>query len=124
MGMGVNGDRIQFTARYDGRHHTLWSSQPIQKGTQWHDIVLHIKLSPDRSIGFVEIWSNGVKQTLVNGSTRYNYPTLVEGANWTSPGGYNYLYIQQYRSREALLGAVTLYHDNAKIGTTYESVAP
>lgn len=124
MGLGVKGDRLQFSAYYDGKHHTVWTSQPIRKGTNWEDIVLHLKLSPDRTVGFVELWHNGARQTLLGGATRYNYPTLVEGLNWTGTGGENYLYAQQYRSRTAKLGTVVLYHDNFKIGTTYQSVAP
>lgn len=122
MALGVKNDRLVFDARFDNRNHNLWTSAPIAKGKAWENIVLHIKLSPDRNIGFVELLHNGTKQTLSNGQERYNYPTLIEGLNWTGPGGYNYLYAQQYRSRNTALGTVVLYHDDFKVGTTYESV--
>ncbi|NML38931.1 hypothetical protein HHL17_17125 [Chitinophaga sp. G-6-1-13] len=48
---------------------------PLSRNT-WNAMVLHIKVSRDASIGFIEFWYNGIKQTLVNGTQRYPARTL------------------------------------------------
>src|SRR2546423_447 len=48
--------------------HTL----PIK---QWFSIVLKIRYSSDPSVGYAELWFNGVKQTLANGTQHYNFQT-------------------------------------------------
>jgi fibronectin type 3 domain-containing protein len=123
MGIGLTGNRL--TLDRDPTHNwdNIWTaSTDIAKGTGWEDLVLHVKFSTDPSVGFVELWRNGVRQTFNDGSQRIYYDTLVPGVNWdgSSP---NRLYINQYRSSKTLMGTVTLYHDDARVGTTYASVA-
>ncbi len=121
IGIGINGDKLQYHVHYDNKHFTLWKSHPIAKGKSWETIILHIKLSTDRNVGFVELWHNGNKQKL-DGKDKYFYPTLVENLNWTSKNGENYLYAQHYRSRNAKLGKITIFHDDFLIGKTLQDV--
>lgn len=102
---------------------TPWTAPtPVDKGTAWDDIVVHVKFSDDPSVGFVELWYNGVRQTFTDGSTRLYYATLVPGETWQQ-GTPNALYMNQYRAAKPM-GTVTIYHDQALVGTTYDSVAP
>ncbi len=91
-------------------------SVPLTKGV-WHDFVLHVKLSQNSSVGFQEIWYNGVKQTMSNGSTRTYQQTYR--ANNTSG---LYPVITNYRRADSFPGTVTIYADAGKIGTTLSSV--
>ncbi|MFB6454559.1 heparin lyase I family protein [Chitinophaga sp. Hz27] len=52
----------------------VWNT-PLSSGV-WNSMVMHLKVSRDSSIGFIEFWYNGVKQTLVNGTQRYYGRTL------------------------------------------------
>lgn len=122
MGIGIRGgDRISFDRDESHGYDSIWASSPIQRNT-WYDLVYHIKFSTDPSEGFVEIWLNGQKQTLSNGEQRVNYRTLRSGLNWN--GTPNYFFLNQYREGGTGLGTVTLYHDEAAVGTTLESVMP
>jgi Polysaccharide lyase len=123
IGIFVEGDRLVLSR--DQAHHwdDVWeSTTPIAKGTQWEDIVLHVKFSTDPTIGFVELWHDGVQQKFVDGSSRIYYATLVPGITWN--GSPNRFILNQYRSSSPELGPVTLYHDAAKVGKSYASVAP
>lgn len=121
MGVDMDGDRIAFSRDETHGYDSPWKSAPIERG-KWNDIVLHIKFSPDASVGFVEIWHNGVQQTFEDGSKRLHYATLARGINW-EPGGRNSLFMNQYRDGGSNLGTVTYYHDEVYVGKTYESVA-
>ncbi len=121
INISVIRDQIHFNAR---GHGAIWVSPPICKGSGWQDLILHFKLSPDPNVGFVEIWHNGNMQTLANNSTRFHYATLQKGINWTGTSdGYIQPSITQYRSAAEKLGTVVLYHDNFRIGSTFDSVA-
>jgi hypothetical protein len=123
MEFDVVGNRLAFSRDKTHNYDNPWtSSLPITKGTDWEDLVIHVNFSTDPSVGFVEIWSNGHKQTFKNGTQRLHYETLVPGVNWQERG-YNSVFIGQYRSANAQLGAVTLYQDDVRVGPTYSSVA-
>ncbi|HXV05798.1 MAG TPA: polysaccharide lyase [Solirubrobacterales bacterium] len=124
IGIDVVGNRLALQRDPTHNWDTIWTSPTeISKGTAWEDIVLHVKFSTDPSVGFVELWLNGAQQTFKNGARRIYYDTLVPGVNWdgSSP---NRVYLNQYRSSSPPRGAVTLYHDAARVGTSYASVAP
>ncbi|QNK63537.1 heparin lyase I family protein [Pedobacter sp. PAMC26386] len=42
----------------------------------WQKFVIHMKVSKDDTIGFIEFWYNGVQQTLSNGSKKLKCRTL------------------------------------------------
>lgn len=122
IGIDVIGQNI---ALYRDRTHNWdvpWQAPHTVGG--WDDIVLHVHFSSSPSQGFVEIWHNGVQQRFKNGQTRLYYATLVQGINWTGGSGTNDLDLDQYRSAQSKFGTVTIYHDAAKVGTTYAAVAP
>lgn len=122
MGIDMVGNRIGLARDETHGYDTPWvMTRDVAKGTAWEDIILHIKFSPNPTVGFVEIWHNGVKQTFKDGSQKLFYATLANGINW-SPGGTNSIFINQYRSRDSKLGTVTIYHDEVYVGKTYESV--
>ncbi|RAJ83468.1 polysaccharide lyase-like protein [Chitinophaga dinghuensis] len=79
----------------------------------WNTMVLHLKVSRDSSIGFIEFWYNGTKQTLVNGTQRYYARTL--DADYCDP-------------KWGVYGGdpadITNYVHGIKIGTTLADVDP
>ena len=101
---------------------TIWSSPTnITPGT-WQDTVFHVHFDTSASVGFVEVWLNGVMQTFANGSQRFYDATLQPGVNCcTTP---DRLYLDQYRGANPTLGTVTLYHAAVKVATTYAAAAP
>jgi hypothetical protein len=109
-------DVIEYGRDERTNHDAIWRSA-ITKGA-WTDLVVHIKFSTNSSVGFVEIYKNGVKQTMTNGSTRVYYATLKP--TQTGAGSWN---LSHYRSRGAAPD-VTLWHDETKVGTSYAEVAP
>jgi hypothetical protein len=121
MGFDVRGNSLGLWR--DGTHHydNPWHA-PITYGS-WEYLTLHVKFSTNPSIGFVEIWLNGVQQHFIDGSTRLHYTTLLPGDNWN---GYsrNVLYLDQYRGAAPLLGSRSIYHADTKVGTTLASVTP
>jgi Polysaccharide lyase len=110
----------------------IWKApSDIRYGQAWEKFTLRVKFSdnvvsstttstnPDD--GFIEIWYNGVKQKFSNGTTRHYMRTLLPGVNY-NVGGTNALYVNSYRGATAWDGDLTLYHDDIKIGNTFESV--
>ena len=102
----------------------IWTGPPIDNA--WHDLILHLHFESGsgRSNGWLQVWHDGVLQTLRNGQT-----TL--GELHFLPAGYNYtaLALDSYRSNVGcsvyrfMCGTYTLYHGAAAIGPTYASVA-
>jgi hypothetical protein len=122
IGLAVNGNRLVLTRDATHNVDAAWTSlADVAKGTGWEDIVLHVKFSTDPSVGFVELWHNGQRQRFTDGAQTLHYSTIVPGING---GGPNSLFLNQYRSKSPARGAVTLYHDQAKVGSSYGEVAP
>jgi hypothetical protein len=115
----VNGDgNISMQANANGVNEDFWKT-PFKSGV-WQTFVVHVKLSASKTDGFVEIWYNGVQQTLKNGQTKWVGPT------WDpQPGSYNKLKWGVYRSGAMNgKGPATAYLSDPKVGTTYADVAP
>ena len=119
MEIDVEGDRLTFARDETHGYDMPWRSSTAIGG-RWEDVVLHVKMSTDPSVGFVELWHNGVRQTFDDGSKTLRYNTIVPSVNG---GGPNRIEAGQYRSKVAM-GTVTTYMDEVRIGPTYESVAP
>jgi hypothetical protein len=115
---GPNGGRFVLDSRTGGLNNpqAIWSVNPTYG--QWMDVVTHVKFSTDPSVGYVELWINGVRQTFSNGSQRYYQNTLLPGADTCGR-----IQHQNYRD-PAMSGTVTLYQDEIKMGTSYAAVAP
>jgi polysaccharide lyase-like protein len=96
-----------------------WRSPTVLKGA-WHDFVVRILFHRNPNIGFVELWVDGVKQTMTNGQQRIYYSTLnpLESADALS-----HLHICNYRRRNQMQWS-TIYHDAVKVGDSYAAVDP
>jgi hypothetical protein len=122
IGLDIEGNRMGLWRDATHNMDNPWGT-PVVTGA-WQDFVLHVKFSPDPSVGFVELWLNGIQQSFADGSTRLYYSTLVPGNNWDGGSGGDYLDIDQYRSHLDHLGTVTVYDSEMAIGTSYSAVAP
>ena len=120
--IGIDVERNQLGLWRDGTHHfdNPWHTT-VQIG-QWMNVTLHVKFSPNPSVGFVELWLNGVQQHFTNGSTRLYYATLLTGDNWNGSTK-NVLDLDQYRGLTPSLGSISIYHAAAKIGMSLASVS-
>lgn len=92
---------------------TVWST-PLREN-QWLSILLKVRYSEDRSIGYVQLWYNGALQQLANGTT------IHYGQTWD--GSENNVHWGIYRSDD-VNGAQT--HDlwRPRIATTYAEANP
>jgi hypothetical protein len=118
LGLSVGGDgRMDLRRGEQYGYDRLWT-MPLPRG-RWIDFVAHVKWSKDQNEGFVELWVDGVPQLLKNGQRRMYTQTVMSDQNEglkTIP--------TNYRRQGIIAGAVTLYHDEVKVGTSYDSVAP
>jgi|GEM_PF-1176447 len=90
--------------RRDGsliRRAVIWSG-PQRRG-QWRDLLMRVRWSGSDSTGSIELWVDGVHQTLRNRGFRYRTRTLV-------PGYRNYMKIGILRSSRSHSG-VALFDD-------------
>jgi hypothetical protein len=131
LGIDVLGDKMMFASCYfaaDGTtliYNRPWISKtPNHIGTAWENITLHVKFSPDKTVGYVEIWQNGAKQTFIDGTQRYYMATLMPGISWNGSTATNSLYMNSYRHLDVIPDTITLYHDDVKVGSTFASVQP
>jgi hypothetical protein len=106
----VNDSLVLQFHRYSSPDHpidivTPWSG-PLRRG-QWQDIRLHVKWSGSDSVGFVELWINGVAQTFDNGQTRRYIRNMY-------PGIPNY-FKQGYYRQSGLPATGVIYHDGFRM---------
>lgn len=86
----------------------------------WQAFVIHVNISADPAVGYVEVWYNGVQQTLQGGVTRL-YCQTVDATS----GSFDAVKWGVYRSGAMDgTGPATAYMSDAKIGTTYADVNP
>ncbi len=69
---------------------------------------MRVRFSHDPSVGFVELWHNGVKQRFSNGEDRIYYATLMPGQAAVAGQWANY-------RQSGTAPVVTLYHDAVTI---------
>jgi hypothetical protein len=79
---------------------------PLKRGS-WQDIRLHVKWSGSDTVGFVELWINGVAQTFDTGGTRRYIRNMY-------PGIGNYFKQGLYR-QAGLAQTGIVYHDGFKM---------
>jgi hypothetical protein len=91
---------------------TFWHSAKLQRD-RWYDLVYRVKLSRSSSTGFVEVWLNGVQQSLANGQTR-SYGQTIQAAQ-------TYLKTGIYRSKTST-GTSVVEHDAIVVGTSLAAV--
>jgi hypothetical protein len=149
VGMFISGDHVTLGVSYKDSSGTLiyyhpWTSTtPNPIGTAWQDFTLKVHFSTqtltanNTNGGYVQLWYDGVLQNLTdnNGNISSILPlaTLVPGVNWgttcaiNGPGTtncMNHLYLNSYRKKGDIIPAVTTYEDEAKVGSSYDSVQP
>jgi hypothetical protein len=91
---------------------TFWHSAKLQRD-RWYDLIYRVKLSRSSSTGFVEVWLNGVQQSLANGQTR-SYGQTIQAAQ-------TYLKAGIYRSKTST-GTSIVEHDAIVVGTSLAAV--
>jgi Polysaccharide lyase len=91
---------------------TFWHSAKLQRD-RWYDLVYRVKLSQSSSTGFVEVWLDGVQQSLANGQPRA-YGQTIQAAQ-------TYLKAGIYRSKTST-GTSIVEHDAIAVGTSYAAV--
>jgi hypothetical protein len=115
---------------------------PLQEDT-WIKIVDHVILSDNPTVGLLEMWINGVKQTFMSlprtSPQIMTYTTAYQSmspdqqtlhiATMTTDQQAAAFYINNYRhvnngTNPIGVGTLTLFFSDVRIGTTYASVAP
>ena len=91
---------------------TFWQGPTLQTD-RWYDLIYRVNLSQSSSTGFVEVWLDGVQQSLANGQTRI-YGQTIQAAE-------TYLKAGIYRSK-ASTGTSIVEHDAIAVGTSYVTV--
>jgi len=101
------GDQISYVFAWQG---------PLKRG-EWQDIKMHIRWSATDTNGFIELWVNGVRQTLSNGTTKsqtLNIRTMYPTAAGSITGIPNY-FKQGYYRDSSITGTGTVWHDNFRM---------
>jgi hypothetical protein len=92
---------------------TFWRGPQLALD-RWYDLTYRVKLSQDSSVGFVEVWLNGVPQTLTNGQTRM-YGRTIQAVK-------AYLKAGIYRASSST-GTSVVEHDDILVGTSLGAVS-
>jgi hypothetical protein len=92
---------------------TFWQGPTLQTD-RWYDLVYRVKLSQDPSVGFVEVWLDGIEQKLANGQTRIYGQTMQAAETYLKAG--------IYRSKSSS-GTSIVEHDAIAVGTSLAAVA-
>lgn len=116
-----------FTHLSDGRiamesHSEGWSSKwrsPTSVRGAWHDIVIRAYFHRDPAQGWVELWLDGVPQTMNNGQKRIYYSTFHPNESASTA----HLHVNNYRERGQFQWS-TVYFDAVRVGSTYAIVDP
>jgi hypothetical protein len=115
---GPSGGKIELLATRASRtksNHILSVDPTYGK---WMDVVTYYKFSADPSVGFIEVWINGERQTFANGQERFRQNTLEPGAPVCGKLLHN-----NFRA-SGMADSVTIYQDEVKVGESYNAVAP
>lgn len=102
--------RISFGA---GDGSPMYWRGPQLEQERWYDLVYRVNLSRNPAEGFVELWLDGVPQTLLDGQTRM-YGETIQAAE-------TYLKAGIYRSLSST-GVSVVEHDNLVVGTSLAAV--
>jgi len=89
-----------------------WRSGPLEVD-RWYDLVYRVFLSQDPNAGFVEVWLDGIQQTLANGQLRAYGQTIQAPQTYIKAG--------IYRSKSST-GTTVVEHDSIVIGTSLTAV--
>ncbi|HEU4904917.1 MAG TPA: heparin lyase I family protein [Solirubrobacterales bacterium] len=89
-----------------------WRSGALQSD-RWYDLTYRVRLSQDAAAGFVEVWLDGVQQTLADGRPRA-YGQTIQAAQ-------TYLKAGIYRSKSST-GTSIVEYDSIAVGTSLAAV--
>ncbi len=90
----------------------FWEGPAVQ-ADRWYELVYRVNLSQSSSTGFVEVWLDGVQQTLPNGKTRIYGQTIQAAETYIKAGIYR---------AKASTGTSIVEHDAIAVGTSYAAV--
>jgi Polysaccharide lyase len=96
---------LSFQVGYGDSSTFDWEGPAIQRN-RWYDIVLHVRFSSNPTVGFVEVYLNGQRQTMTNGQPRRYRATLAGDGVYYKTG--------IYRS-DSIGQTDVVYHDNVLI---------
>ncbi|MBS1863412.1 MAG: heparin lyase I family protein [Actinobacteria bacterium] len=91
---------------------TYWRGPQLEQ-ERWYDLVYRVNLERNPSEGFVELWLDGVQQTLLNGQIRMYGETIQTAETYLKAG--------IYRSISST-GVSIVEHDNIVVGTSLAAV--
>jgi subtilisin family serine protease len=91
LGLNVTADpggggHLSLDSNGEGPFH-YWSGPAVHED-RWYDFVIHVHHSQSGSVGFVEVWLDGVRQTMANGASRVYHRTLFDDFNYPKLGYY------------------------------------
>lgn len=107
-----SGDRLRFSRNLPPAQ-DYWSDAAASYRTPWTDFVAHVKFHRSATVGFVQLWVNGVQKTLLNGQTQMAAQTMDPGGT-----GRSYLKFGLYRSDTCTTTAQTVLN-GVRVGPTY-----
>ena len=118
IGMTIKHGRL--TLRSEQYENAFWEGPAMSDfDGSWHDVVFHIYFSKDRAVGFVEFWLDGVMQTFVDGSTRYQIETMCPNDDYVR------LKLGLYRSVDLeRTGRAEHWIESPRMGATFAAVVP
>jgi hypothetical protein len=117
LGFGVGSDgRIELRRDDVYNYDRVWS-EPLVRN-RWIDFTVRVKWSKDPSVGFVELWADGRRQTFSDGRSRLAMATIQDDQDVVESIATN------YRKLNMIKEPVTILHDAVKIGTSYAAVQP
>lgn len=99
----------------------IWTT-PFVKG-QWMDMKLHVVWSTNASVGLVEIWKDGARQSFTANPTEHGNGTACVGQQVCHfrniyPGDAGNRAMVTYYRNQTINGTGIVYHDNFNIATT------
>ena len=112
MAVMLHNDRSLSLGAGDSSN-TFWESSPLATD-RWYDLIYRVKLSQDPGAGFVEVWLDGVQQSLENGQKRLYGQTIQTAQTYLKAG--------IYRSKSSS-GTSVVEHDAILVGTSLAAVA-
>ena len=93
-------------------------SRPLRYDHCYHFIV-HVKWSTNPSVGYLELWLDGVKVVLLTHGETLKNQNSPANSNFTSPG----MYISQGIYRAAFSSTNTVIHDGLCRADSYSAAA-
>jgi hypothetical protein len=122
---GEAGDVIDLRID-DGRGTSIWQT-PLERG-RWYRFVVEKNVASDDGVGWMRLEVDGEQQTFTNceaggasctDPATYSRYTLKPGS--TEP---NRFYLANYRRKDQTTDSVSLFFDDARVGTTAGDVEP